>query len=694
MSIGVILRAVDEVTAPLKTIGGSISNFQNKMSLSSAKLKNALAEGANAALVSGAADKVASGLVAPLKHVIDTGADYEVAMSKLSAATGKPIAQLKEFSDTAQELGMKQGFRPQQVVEGMTELAKAGLNAKQALTAIEPVLHLTAAGDIALGEAATIASDTMSQFNLKAEDMGKISDVLVAAADASTIGVRDLAETFKYAAPAMSTVNQSLEETAALTALLGKQGLKGSIAGTSIKAMVNRLSGGAGQDDLQSLGVNARMSQGNIDQLKLAGKDTSKMKVGDLRKIPDILADIADKTKKMGTAQKIDVLKKIFGDEGYGGAVKLMDMGSDAILEMTREMEKNGIAKKKAGEMTDNYRGAQSKLTASFDVLSTSLFTAIAPALTWLTTKLAEGVGWVARFLRDNQWLAKALMVVAGALGAFAAAIGPVLALGATMKAGMALWSYGVTGLTQGFGVLKSVVLGAGQSLFAIGKFIMANPFVLLIAAVVALIYYWKDITEWWDKSSTGMKVLIGVVGGLVAIIGTIVGITKAWTAVQTVINFLLTANPIGIIVMAIAALVGGIALLIEYWDVLIYKLKNFDQWIKDSKFMQILTSMSGGGVMSMQAQMSGGASQEYKDGLAKIEAERAAKGGGAVSQFFNGPQGQPLPTGAAVNQNITNKTTGELTINIGNAPPGTKIDSSKANMPVNLSTGVAGASF
>ncbi|MCR4559213.1 MAG: tape measure protein [Bacteroidales bacterium] len=53
----------------------------------------------------------------------------------------------------------------------------------------------------------------------------------------------------------------------------------------------------------------------------------------------------------------------------------------------------------------------------------------------------------------------------------------------------------------------------------------------------------------------------------LATAIGVVVGIVKAWMAVQTVLNAILTANPVGIVVMAIAALVAVVALCIEKWE-------------------------------------------------------------------------------------------------------------------------------
>lgn len=53
----------------------------------------------------------------------------------------------------------------------------------------------------------------------------------------------------------------------------------------------------------------------------------------------------------------------------------------------------------------------------------------------------------------------------------------------------------------------------------------------------------------------------------MAAAVGVVIGIVKAWIAVQTVINAVLTVNPIGIVVMAIAAMVAIVAVCIEKWD-------------------------------------------------------------------------------------------------------------------------------
>lgn len=60
------------------------------------------------------------------------------------------------------------------------------------------------------------------------------------------------------------------------------------------------------------------------------------------------------------------------------------------------------------------------------------------------------------------------------------------------------------------------------------------------------------------------MRFMILSVGG--AVMG-IIGAIKVWTVVQTVLNAVLAANPIGLIVIGVAALIGFIAMVINKWN-------------------------------------------------------------------------------------------------------------------------------
>lgn len=73
-----------------------------------------------------------------------------------------------------------------------------------------------------------------------------------------------------------------------------------------------------------------------------------------------------------------------------------------------------------------------------------------------------------------------------------------------------------------------------------------------------------QKITGWMRENETAVGLVVSVLGGAAAAIGTIIAVTRTWAAVQALLNIVLTANPIGLVIVAIAALVAG---LIYAWN-------------------------------------------------------------------------------------------------------------------------------
>ena len=60
---------------------------------------------------------------------------------------------------------------------------------------------------------------------------------------------------------------------------------------------------------------------------------------------------------------------------------------------------------------------------------------------------------------------------------------------------------------------------------------------------------------------------IIKVLAPAIPVILAMVVAYKAWIAVQTLLNFIMAANPLGLLIIAIAALVAGVILLVKNWD-------------------------------------------------------------------------------------------------------------------------------
>ena len=115
-----------------------------------------------------------------------------------------------------------------------------------------------------------------------------------------------------------------------------------------------------------------------------------------------------------------------------------------------------------------------------------------------------------------------------------------------------------------------------------------------LLPAIEAVLPFLTAMGAWASEHSTVFLIIAGIVGGLaLAIVGVNAAMTiwtattKAFTAIQTVFNAVMAANPVVLLALAIAGLVIG--LVIAY--------KKFDAFrnIVDAVFSAIKTGIKGG---------------------------------------------------------------------------------------------------
>jgi len=317
-------------------------------------------------------------------------ADFEQAMAEVKAIVGATGEDFKKLTALAREMGAKTVFSARESAEAMKYLGMAGFTTEHILKSLPSVLALAQAGNMDLARTADIASNILSGFKLKAEEMGRVADVLAQAARTANVDVGMLGETMKYVAPVASQVGVSLEQTAALAGLLGNVGIQGSMAGTTLRAMLLRLSsptGGAAKA-LEKLGVETRDAEGNM------------------RNLLDILADLADATKDMGSAEKLEVLKKIFGEEPAAGVMELLSQAGAGGIRKYLQVVKNsaGAAKEMQKIMGDTALGAVKQFQSAVESLQISLAQGLLPvvkAVSLGAAKLAMGVSFLSeRFPR------------------------------------------------------------------------------------------------------------------------------------------------------------------------------------------------------------------------------------------------------------------------------------------------------
>jgi TP901 family phage tail tape measure protein len=122
-----------------------------------------------------------------------------------------------------------------ELTRGMYEIMSAGVNEPvQALKLLVTSAKYAKAGLTDLATSASILTSVMKAYNLRAEDMRQVSDVLFSAVQEGKFHVSDLNEAMGKVLPTAATMGVGIDEVSAALAVISQRGLSASEAATGL----------------------------------------------------------------------------------------------------------------------------------------------------------------------------------------------------------------------------------------------------------------------------------------------------------------------------------------------------------------------------------------------------------------------------------------------------------------------------
>lgn len=355
-----------------------------------------------------------------LAGMMEAGVNFESTMSKVQALSrlDKNSAEMKALRNQARELGASTSFSAVQTAGAQAFLAMAGFDAKSIQQALPGLLDMSKAGGSDLGRGADIASNILGAFKIEPKEMGKVADILTKAFTTSNTSLEMLANTMEYVGPVAQAAGMDLETTAAMAGLLGNVGIQSQKSGTTLRAMLLRLSAptGAASTAMEELGLKTKDADGNV------------------RNMVEILSDVAKATEKMGSGKRLQYLKDIFGEEPAAGMAELIDQaGSNGISKYLAVIKNHhGAARKTATIMGDNLRGLITEFQSATADLRITLFDSQSGALSGLLKNITDIVRGISGWVQENPKLTSTLFKIAAVLLVILTLGGGLLAMVAT----------------------------------------------------------------------------------------------------------------------------------------------------------------------------------------------------------------------------------------------------------------------
>ncbi len=298
--------------------------------------------------------------------------NFEKTMSGIKAVLTPTADEFKSLWDKAKQLWKDTVFSQDEVARSMEELAKNGMNATQILNgAADATVYLAAAAGTDLTTAATISSDAMNIFWLKAEEMKTAINGITGVAVASKFWVDDYALALAQGWWVAKAVGVSFKDFNTSIAGISNLFASGSDAGTSFKVFLQRLvpASDKAAEAMQNLWL---MTKDGANQFFDAN--------GKLKSMGEISGLLQKSLKWLSDEQKNQALSTIFGTDAMRAAVGLAEQGADGFAKLNTQIEGTSAADQ-AKTRLDNLAGSFESLKGTISVLMVDLGEKLAPTI-------------------------------------------------------------------------------------------------------------------------------------------------------------------------------------------------------------------------------------------------------------------------------------------------------------------------
>lgn len=418
---------------------------------------------------------------------IQTAANFESSMSQVQATMGvtkesmttldgQSVNTMDALSKLAQEMGASTAFSATECAEALNYLALAGYDTQQMADTLPTVLNLAAAGGIDLASASDMVTDAMSALGMEVSDADVMVDQMAKTASTTNTSVAQLGEGILTIGATAKSVKGGTAELNTALGILANNGIKGAEGGTHLRNIILSLQNPTDKaaDAMESLGVQVYDSQGNM------------------RSMNDILGDLNTSMDGMTSAEKDNIISKIFNKTDLAAANALLaNTGKSWDNLQSSIANSGGAAQQMADTQLDNLQGQLTLLKSALEGLAISFGQLLMPAIKSIVGVLQKVVDWLNSLDEGTKKVIVTVALVAGALGPVLIIVGKVISAVGTIMTVIPKLSGAITAVKTAFAALNTTML--------------ANPIFLIIAAITALvaafIYLWntnEDFRQFW----------------------------------------------------------------------------------------------------------------------------------------------------------------------------------------------------
>ena len=302
------------------------------------------------------------GAMSGISSALSQSIDYQNTMETARAILSKNYrgrrfdSDFREMEGIARQVGMDTRYTAPDVANATRFMAMAGMGIPTINKSLKPIANVATIGDNDLGEVADKITNIQAAFNLKGNQVKRLSDQMTNTFTQTNTDMMMIAESMKYAAPMAHLAGAKPGETLAMIGVMGNAGIQASIAGTTLRMMYQNV-------------INPNKKQKALwDKIgvKRVGDD------GRLRNMIDILRDVATSknVNDNNLASVVSGLFRVTASAGAGQIISDLRLGKNSLVNKIAYENNsygiNGLAESIAYKKQNTIKGLWDQVTSAF----------------------------------------------------------------------------------------------------------------------------------------------------------------------------------------------------------------------------------------------------------------------------------------------------------------------------------------
>lgn len=520
-------------------LGRGISQAQTRVSALGATMSSALSMGVKVGV-----GAVAAGLAVATRQY----AQFDEAIRSAAAAYGPAFTQAENFESKLKDMGRAvrnvaaaTEFDAVQAGNAMKTLAQAGVQSEQAIALLPGVADLATTALTGMDEAVGLAVGSLNVMGMMsdkpeelARNMTRISDVMAYTANSAYMSLQDVGAAISAGGSFFRTASNDLNVMSGSLTALANNSIKGAEAGTHLRNIMTNLS------------APTSIAAAALKKMNITTTDAA----GNLLPLPKIIGQFNKAMDGMGDAEKNANIYAIFGKQNIAAVTALLNTGEEALNSYAL------AAANSAGTAAAGAAVIRGGLLNQFKVLMSGLTELGFKFVEAFETRGSNGLKKLTEAVSsfDPQPLINAAIKIVDAVTGMVMTAWKFRGVIIAVVGAMVAWKTAMTAIVIGAKVMQGFNL-----VMAFGKGIMIAYKAAAVGTTVAI----KAQGAASTAAAMGMKVA---------------------TAAQWLWNAALSANPIGIVIAAIVALVGLIIVLTGKWQKVTAAVDGFFERIRNMK--------------------------------------------------------------------------------------------------------------